>query len=285
MTGIHSKHDNGKEDRLWDFQQSKLLPSTSPVQSGYVNNWDGEFSYFDDLKVFVGMYSVHDNGKEDRRFKIYQSSHGMTASSCHWSGTTDWDAEWTLEADSPSMAITGMWSKHDNGKEDRVFRFRFCKISVEQGSTWTGWVNNWDGPVDWQTSNGNVMTGVTSKHDNSKEDRLWSFRQTPMLASTSPVLSNYVNNWDAEFSYYDDSKVFVGMYSVHDNGKEDRKFKFHQSVHGMTASSCYWTSKTDWDAEWTVQGEVGEAITGVWAKHDNGKEDRKFQWRFCKIAP
>jgi len=293
MTGVHSKHHNSYEDRLWDFQQSKLLASTSPVLTGYVNDWDQEFTYGDDSRVFVGMYSVHDNNKEDRRFKIYQSSHGVAATGCYWTGETNWDAEWTIQAHA-GEAITGMWSRHDNGKEDRLFKFRFCKLGspvptapptpAPPTATWTGWVNSWDQPVDWQASTGSVMTGVHSKHDNSKEDRLWDFQQYPLLATTSPVLTDFVNNWDQEFTYGDDSRAFVGMYSVHHNSYEDRRFKIYQTFHGKTATGCYWTGETNWDAEWTIQGRTGEAVTGMWSRHDNGKEDRLFKFRFCTLA-
>jgi len=149
---------------------------------------------------------------------------------------------------------------------------------------WTGWVNSWDQPVDWCAGNGQVMTGIHSKHDNGKEDRLWDFQSSVMLSSTTPVLSDFVNDWDQEFTYEDDSKVFVGMYSVHDNRKEDRRFKFYQSAHAGSATGCYWTGETNWDAEWTEAANPGFGITGMWSRHDNNKEDRLFKIRFCKIV-
>jgi hypothetical protein len=292
MTGVHSKHDNGKEDRLWDFQQSKMLDSTSPVMTGFVNNWDQEFTHSDDNKVFVGMYSEHHNSYEDRKFKIYQSGLGSTAHGCYWTGETDWDAEWTLSGNT-NEGITGMWSRHDNRMEDRKFKFRFCNIAAVAGvsptpapavATWSGWVNSWDQPVDWQASQGSVMTGVHSKHDNGKEDRLWDYQQFPMFSSTSPSQSDFVNDWDGEFTYGTDSRIFTGMYSEHRNDKEDRRFKIWTTNAGVAASGCYWTSETNWDAEWTLQAGNGEAITGMWSRHDNNKEDRLFKFRFCKFV-
>jgi len=292
MTGIHSKHHNSYEDRLWDFQSSSMLTSTTPVLSDWVNNWDGEFTWGDDSKVFVGMYSVHDNHKEDRRFKFYQSAHGSSATGCYWTGETGWDAEWTLAANQGS-AITGLWSRHDNHKEDRIFKLRFCQIvstaaasaaPTQSAPVWTGFVNSYDQEVNWVGGNGYVMTGIHSKHHNSYEDRLWDFQSSSMLTSTTPVLSDWVNNWDGEFTWGDDSKVFVGMYSVHDNHKEDRRFKFYQSAHGSSATGCYWTGETGWDAEWTLAANQGSAITGLWSRHDNHKEDRIFKLRFCQIV-
>jgi hypothetical protein len=150
--------------------------------------------------------------------------------------------------------------------------------------TWTGWVNSWDQPCDWVAGNGYVMTGVHSKHDNGREDRLWDFQQSRMLDSTSPVLTGYVNDWDGEFTHTDDNQVFVGMYSYHDNHREDRRFRIYKSALSSTAHSCYWTGETNWDAEWWISGNTNEAITGMWSRHDNGREDRLFKFRFCKLA-
>merc|ERR550539_37110 len=154
---------------------------------------------------------------------------------------------------------------------------------TQSAPAWTGWVNSYDREVNWVGGNGYVMTGIHSKHHNSYEDRLWDFQSSNMLPSTTAVLSDWVNNWDGEFTWGDDSKVFVGMYSVHDNGKEDRRFKFHQSAHGQSATGCYWTGETGWDAEWTLAASPGSAITGMWSRHDNNREDRIFKLRFCQI--
>jgi len=153
-------------------------------------------------------------------------------------------------------------------------------------ASWTGWQNDYDKQCDWKASSGYVMTGISSRHHNSYEDRKWKFQQAKMFHSTSPVLTGTLNSWDGEFQIDDDSKVFVGMQSWHDNGKEDRKFKVYQHTHGKFAYNCYWTSKTNWDAEWSVSGTVSGtdyAMTGMWSRHDNWKEDRIFQFRFCKI--
>jgi hypothetical protein len=155
---------------------------------------------------------------------------------------------------------------------------------TQSAPVWTGFVNGYDQEVNWVGANGYVMTGIHSKHHNSYEDRLWDFQSSSMLTSTTPVLSDWVNNWDGEFTWGDDSKVFVGMYSVHDNHKEDRRFKFYQSAHGSSATGCYWTGETGWDAEWTLAANAGSAITGLWSRHDNHKEDRIFKLRFCQIV-
>lgn len=45
--------------------------TTSHVETGYVNDWDATFNYdCPSGKVITGVYAVHDNDKEDRRFKF-----------------------------------------------------------------------------------------------------------------------------------------------------------------------------------------------------------------------
>jgi hypothetical protein len=155
-----------------------------------------------------------------------------------------------------------------------------------QARTWTGWANSWDQDVNWVAASGYVMTGIHSKYDNGKKDRLWEFESSKLLGSTSPTITGFVNIWDQEFmwSIYRDTTAVVGMYSTHDNGTEDRRFKIYGSFHGKTATGCYWTSETDYDAEWSISGNDGEAIVAMWSRHDNGKEDRIFKWRFCKLV-
>ena len=90
-------------------------------------------------------------------------------------------------------------------------------------------------------SNSYVMTGLDSYHDNGKEDR--RFRITckgtqGVRSMSSHVLTGYQNNWDGVLSYYPAASDFiVGMYSVHDNGKEDRLFRFYTRQLCKTMSS------------------------------------------------
>ena len=89
-------------------------------------------------------------------------------------------------------------------------------------SVWTYYVNDWDGPMDFQCHQGNVITGIGGFHDNRHEDRRYQFRCT------------YVKNWNrgpcywTAYTPYDagwnentpSGKYLVGVKSEHDNSKE-----------------------------------------------------------------
>eukprot|EP00483_Globobulimina_turgida_P010854 UN10875 len=78
----------------------------------------------------VKAYSYHDNGKEDRRWTftcgILSSAHKLV--NCGWTGyLNEWDA--ALNFDCPSNGvIRSIWSRHDNGREDRLWRFECCQF-------------------------------------------------------------------------------------------------------------------------------------------------------------
>lgn len=77
MTGVHSKHDNHKEDRRWKIRCSKingLRVTNSCRWTGVVNKMDKHLAYREhksDL-VMTGISSAHRNHEEDRyyRFKV-----------------------------------------------------------------------------------------------------------------------------------------------------------------------------------------------------------------------
>uniref|UniRef100_A0A0E9VN15 Uncharacterized protein n=1 Tax=Anguilla anguilla TaxID=7936 RepID=A0A0E9VN15_ANGAN len=69
---ITSKHDNGREDRVWDFSCKQSFDSFSECfWSPYVNWFDEEFTFSCPSNYIIsGMESYHKNKYEDRRWKI-----------------------------------------------------------------------------------------------------------------------------------------------------------------------------------------------------------------------
>ena len=74
---VKSKHDNGKEDRRWEFfcrrVVSKKFASTKLTcsQTSYINNFRDTISYMcGKNRYMAGVYSYHSNAKEDRRWRI-----------------------------------------------------------------------------------------------------------------------------------------------------------------------------------------------------------------------
>ena len=67
--------------------------------------------------------------------------------------------------------IVGVESYHDNGCEDRRWKFTSCAISnrITASCRQTGYMNDWDGPINFQAKQGEVITGIFSYHGNDEE--------------------------------------------------------------------------------------------------------------------
>ncbi|GFO25158.1 hemagglutinin/amebocyte aggregation factor [Plakobranchus ocellatus] len=96
-------------------------------------------------------------------------------------------------------------------------------------------VNDWDRPFTFQCRRGYVLKSVYSVHSNHKEDRRWAFRcsRAPNRAfPTRCYWTGYVNYWDAVMNFVCNRDfVIAGVHSVHDNRREDRRFRFKCCSH------------------------------------------------------
>ena len=129
------------------------------------------------------MYSVHDNGREDRKYtlnceKISPNFVGKDTSSYpSVTSETNWDAplEFNFKT-SYSGFMVGMKSYHDNGREDRRFKFFYAKIDTNNwelnNCKWNK-MNDWDNKMDYKLTGDQVFAGIKSTHDNGREDREW----------------------------------------------------------------------------------------------------------------
>merc|ERR1740121_902020 len=148
---------------------------------------------------------------------------------------TNWDEHWTREAPGGNYLLGAMNSWHDNGKEDRVWTIQYKKFHVGGMRNWASpgwrtWGNDWDRHFEQECGGYQVMTGITTYHDNKKEDRRWAIKCGTVDANGEGQRwwTHTLNGWDAHM-YLDSSapaQLLVGMKSWHDNGKEDRLFQF-----------------------------------------------------------
>merc|ERR1711934_131313 len=148
-----------------------------------------------------------------------------------------WDTDYDQNFDflcKSGQYIKSIESVHDNGKEDRIFHFGCAELSesfAEDQLTnceWSPYVNDFDALFEYQCPNDKIITGVSSYHDNGKEDRRYKFNccQPGTLVTYHCQYTNYVNSYDHILSYrVPDGMVMKGVNSVHDNGKEGRIFK------------------------------------------------------------
>ncbi|KAK3740219.1 hypothetical protein RRG08_054241 [Elysia crispata] len=141
------------------------------------NEWDGELSFeCPSGEVLTSVYSVHDNHREDRRWRLgcKKAPSGANPTTCSW---TD---DYINAFDEPisflcpaNYVLTGINSIHSNAAEDRRMKLKCCTKSGYKTSNCelTPYLNGWDAVLDYTVPNGRVITGWFSVHDNGKEDR------------------------------------------------------------------------------------------------------------------
>jgi hypothetical protein len=158
-----------------------LWPSSRPT-----NDYDEEvfyecsgarlFASNENSKAITGIYSVHNNDREDRIWTWECTDLPGGPSTCEWSGelnAMDMPIEYTASDD---YFISGVASYHNNGREDRIWWVKICKQEGKccTGCQWTDYLNNWDEELSLQTG-GKVICGISSYHNNDHEDRRWKF--------------------------------------------------------------------------------------------------------------
>ncbi|KAG5261769.1 hypothetical protein AALO_G00288130 [Alosa alosa] len=70
-----------------------------------------------------------------------------------------------------------MISSHSNRHEDRRFAFRYCNAPGHHHTYcyWTPYVNCFDDYFEWLADGYSYLAGVSSYHDNKREDRRFKF--------------------------------------------------------------------------------------------------------------
>ena len=142
--------------------------------------------------------------------------------------TVEWDNDWdgVLNRQCPKgQAFYRVKSQHSDGREDRLWEFHCRKFDdLSNNCYWTGYVNDWDGPLFSTCAPNALMTGVYSYHDNGREDRRWNFKCCYVSGGRRSIdchLTGLVNSWDASMDYRAwPGAALTGMFSVHHNHYE-----------------------------------------------------------------
>jgi len=126
--------------------------------------------------------------------------------------------------------FTGFMSYHDNHREDRRWQVKYGSasgVSCSPGGL-SNWQNDFDQPLSFTCPSQQVLNGFNSYHDNHREDRRWEFRCCVISGAQlkNAAWTGYLNSWDNALDYRCPStKVMNGVYSYHDNNREDRRWK------------------------------------------------------------
>ncbi|XP_074648422.1 uncharacterized protein LOC141903932 [Tubulanus polymorphus] len=148
-----------------------------------------------------------------------------------------------------------------------------CRISV-------AWKNQWDQRLNFKCPNNQHIQWF----NNDREDRLFDMNCRPGYVGTDCSWTGYLNDGDRVVSFVcPHNGIVTGFKSYHDNEKEDRRWKLRCcKLVTKPGLSCYWTDF--WDNQIDYRFPAGQAMVGMYSKHDNGKEDRLFKFRMCRFA-
>ncbi|XP_076130903.1 hemagglutinin/amebocyte aggregation factor-like [Alosa pseudoharengus] len=145
----------------------------------YVNDYDKPLRFnCPTTQSISGITSEHHNKHEDRRWDFNCRDTFTQRAHCFESGyVNNWDGPLMFECPT-NYVVTGMSSVHDNHHEDRRWTFTCCTGSnfCTGNCQWSGYVNHFDGLLNWYAGVGYYLTGAKSYHENKHEDRRWQYQ-------------------------------------------------------------------------------------------------------------
>jgi len=147
------------------------------VETRWKSNWDKQFDFSCPSGQHISrIKSIHSNKKEDRRWD-FECRSGFVTPTCQKSGyVNNYDNIMNFECPDRGI-VTGFESKHDNKKEDRIWKINCCNPQGKTGDCrWTSYINDMDGPMDFSVPNGEAIVGLYSQHSNHKEDRTFKLK-------------------------------------------------------------------------------------------------------------
>lgn len=235
VSGFYSYHDNRREDRRWSVKCCKVQ-GASVIDAGwstYKNHFHTTLKFKCGYnQVVTGIYSVHSNHWEDRRWRIrcaklqadiYHLQASLSGYINSWKGVFSWDA-------GMNEMITGFKSYHHDRKDDRKWRVYHGSINLRcDKSLWSGYANNWDGYLKFVCPNRAVLSGVSSYYHYVKKDRRWKFSCCTLPTNVAVKRHGYklINQWGArmDWSCSKSNEAVYAIESSHNNNYEDRQWK------------------------------------------------------------
>ncbi|GFR61561.1 hemagglutinin/amebocyte aggregation factor [Elysia marginata] len=154
-----------------------VVLSVTWADDQFDNAWDGPLNFECPAGEFISsVYSVHNNQREDRRWRLGCSAapYGAIMPKCSWTEdyVNSWDEPISFMCPT-DYAVAGIQSYHDNRFEDRRMKFKCCKPLAYKtlSCTLTPYLNEFDGELNYTVPNLRVLTGWFSVHQNRQEDR------------------------------------------------------------------------------------------------------------------
>ncbi|XP_069823535.1 E3 ubiquitin/ISG15 ligase TRIM25-like [Dendropsophus ebraccatus] len=149
-----------------------------PDTARWVNGYTQDFQFqCRSYRSIQSISSVHSNYYEDRMWELSCKNTFDEPASCTWSSFAN-SLDRSLKFTCPSGSVlSGMYSDHDNRRQDRRWSYLCCRGNINYGSNceWTDYVNDYDKFFFWSTPTGRFLAGVASINNNEKQDRRWMF--------------------------------------------------------------------------------------------------------------
>ena len=133
-------------------------------------------------------------------------------------------------------ALSHVKSKYAGKRRDRYWKWSCTKVLTipTTNCSWTGYLNNWDKPLLHHCPEDFVMSGISSLHQNNKEDRRWKVKccRAEGYQTESCSLTPYINEFRGEIDFeagrdfeshldeIEEERAFTGLHSYHDNKQE-----------------------------------------------------------------
>ncbi len=138
------------------------------------NNWFRQYLLVlcGDRQAIYRIKSSHSNHYEDRIFEFgCKSITCYNYNHCYWTGYINQYDQPLLAHCGASYVMTGIQSIYSHHHKDRKFSLKCCRAPhfYTRHCQLSGYVNGWDGDMNYSLGGHRVFTGLSSWHDNFRE--------------------------------------------------------------------------------------------------------------------
>jgi len=135
----------------------------------------------------------------------------------------------------PDSQVFSHWDSHfEDYYGDRQWNFncsdKLAKYEVELADcSWTDYIDQWQGFMEFSCPNDGIVTGLYSEHDNFYEDRRYKLKccREEGLVTHACGFTDFINAYRADISYTAPTDaVITGFTSLMDKTQEDRTWRF-----------------------------------------------------------
>ncbi|GAA6220484.1 uncharacterized protein LOC120807159 [Lates japonicus] len=158
-----------------------------------------------------------------------------------------------------------------------------CKDYLHKNGEWD---NELGGVLSRQCPSGQALSGITSVHNDGKNDRLWAISCKAFKERGTCRLSDYANSYCAGMDFKcADNEVIAGAYSVHHSYYQDRRWRFYCCrVPGFVLFNCKEEPKINyWKENFSWAVPSSNFLTGVKSDFDIPTRDRRWSFTYCQI--